>query len=213
MMRLTVTPTLDPQNERRPRLILLDGGAQNGESMNAGEEIGALKRLVRGDLDALGVLYDMHHQAVRTFARRLLGDISTAEDLVQDTFLTFCDAASKVKEGGSVRNYLIGIAANLSRHHVRSLARRRKTIERMELEPVVNSVSSPEQEFDREQLAQQLQWAMDQLPHEHRVTFVLSELEERSGPEIASILGIPEATVRTRLFHAKKKLREILEVL
>ena len=46
---------------------------------------------------------------------------------------------------------------------------------------------------------------------DHRVAFVLCEVEERSSREVAEIVGVPEATVRTRLFHAKKKLRVLLE--
>ena len=52
--------------------------------------------------------------------------------------------------------------------------------------------------------------ALDQLPIEQRVAVVLSEIEERTSAEIATIVGAPEGTVRTRVFHAKRKLREIL---
>jgi RNA polymerase sigma-70 factor (ECF subfamily) len=52
---------------------------------------------------------------------------------------------------------------------------------------------------------------MDELPIEQRVAFVLCEVEEKSSREVAAIAGVPEATVRTRLFHAKRKLRALLE--
>jgi RNA polymerase sigma-70 factor, ECF subfamily len=172
-------------------------------------EARAVERLARGDVDALGDLYDLHHAAVRSFARRYLGDEQAAEDLVHDTFLALSEAASKVR-GSSVKSYLIGIAVNLSRHHLRSARRRREALSRLTHEPLAEG-ATPEQSLAREQLAGELQRALDQLSHEHRAAFVLCEIEERSGPEIAAILGIPEATVRTRLFHAKRRLREALE--
>ena len=53
--------------------------------------------------------------------------------------------------------------------------------------------------------------ALDDLPLDQRVAFVLCEVEERTSREVAEIVGVPEATVRTRLFHAKKKLRVLLQ--
>lgn len=175
----------------------------------AAREARALTRLCDGDVDALGELYDMHHAAVRAFARRFLGDTQAAEDLVHDTFLELADAPERVKPGLSIKSYLIGIAVNLSRHHLRSARRRREALGRLATLPVGDH-ATPEQELAREQLAAALQQALDTLSHEHRVVFVLCELDERSGPEVAAIVGIPEATVRTRLFHAKRKLREAL---
>ena len=63
----------------------------------------------------------------------------------------------------------------------------------------------------REQAASALTRALDELSHDHRVAFVLCEVEERTSAEVSTIVGAPEGTVRTRLFHAKKKLRESLE--
>ncbi|MFO0658933.1 MAG: RNA polymerase sigma factor [Polyangiaceae bacterium] len=200
-------------SEARPPLVALNGGSspnELNEDATSLRESRALTRLAAGDVNALGDLYDLHHGAVRALARRLLGDTAAAEDLVHDTFLELPEVAGKLRGTGSIRNYVLGIAANLSRHHVRSAKRRRDAMERMGHEPPSSS-RSPEADLAREQLARTLQNALDELSHEHRITFVLSEIEERSGPEVAAILGIPEATVRTRIFHAKKRLREILE--
>ena len=72
-------------------------------------------------------------------------------------------------------------------------------------------VNDPESLSRRKQLAELLQRALDQLPLDQRVAFVLCEVEDRSAPEVAGIVGAPETTVRTRLFHARKKLRNLLE--
>jgi RNA polymerase sigma-70 factor (ECF subfamily) len=75
----------------------------------------------------------------------------------------------------------------------------------------VRSPTDPQQNAERTELARALQRALDELPLDQRVAFVLCEVEERTSREISTIVGAPEATVRTRLFHAKKKLRALLE--
>jgi RNA polymerase sigma-70 factor (ECF subfamily) len=162
-----------------------------------------------GDLAALGRVYDEHHVAVRTFARRLLGE-EAAEDLVHDTFLTLPKALRRWNGEGSLRTFIIGVAINHARHHVRSRTRRKLAMARFALEPEPRS-RSQEDESEQRRLAELLLRALDTLSFDHRTTFVLCEVEERSSPEAAQILGIPEATVRTRLHHARQKLRVALE--
>jgi RNA polymerase sigma-70 factor (ECF subfamily) len=70
---------------------------------------------------------------------------------------------------------------------------------------------SPEKEVSRACLAQAVHRALDMLPEVQRVAFVLCEVEELSAREAAEIMGVPEATARTRVFHAKQKLRTLLE--
>ncbi len=69
----------------------------------------------------------------------------------------------------------------------------------------------PESLSRRKQLAEVLQRALDKLPLDQRVAFVLCEVEERAAPEVARIVNAPEATVRTRLFHARKQLQRLRE--
>jgi RNA polymerase sigma-70 factor (ECF subfamily) len=83
-------------------------------------------------------------------------------------------------------------------------------MERYEREPNRKG-RDPEQEAGQRQLSQLLARCLDALPLDQRVAFVLCEVEERSSTEVSSIVGAPEGTVRTRLFHAKKKLRDMLE--
>lgn len=165
--------------------------------------------LREGDLTALGQVYDDHHHAVRTFARRLIGE-EAAEDLVHDTFLTLPKALRRWNGDGSLRTFIIGVAINHARHYVRGRARRRLAMARFAAEPEPKT-RSQEDESEQRRLAALLLRALDTLSFDHRTTFVLCEVEERSSPEAAQILGIPEATVRTRLHHARQKLRIALE--
>jgi RNA polymerase sigma-70 factor (ECF subfamily) len=167
-------------------------------------------RLRAGDLGALGEAYDRHHAQVRAFARRLVGDESAAEDLVQETFVALRQAIHGFKSRASLRTFLIGIAVNHARHHVRAAARRRATMSRFAAERR-GPGSNPEHEAERAQLALALRRALDGLPDDQRAAFVLCDFEERTSSEVALILGVPEGTVRTRLFHARRKLRASLE--
>lgn len=167
-------------------------------------------RLTLGDRAAVAEAYDAHHSAVRAFAKRLVGETAAAEDLVHEVFVVLPRAIKSYRGDASLRTFLISVAVNHARHHVRAAARRRYAMERYEREPS-RGTSDPEQVTGQRELAQVLERCLDALPLDQRVAFVLCEVEERSSTEVARIVGAPEGTVRTRLFHAKKKLRGLLE--
>jgi RNA polymerase sigma-70 factor, ECF subfamily len=146
---------------------------------------------------------------VRAFATRLVGDASAAEDLLHEVFVALPRAMRGYRFESSLRTFLISIAVNHARHHVRAATRRRAAMGRLALEPEGTS-QDPEQIQRRKELASLLTRALDTLPLEQRVAFVLCEVEDRTSREVAEITGAPEGTVRTRLHHAKKKLREEL---
>ena len=163
-------------------------------------------RLVASDPAAVGEVYDQHHRAVRHFASRLVGDRAAAEDLVHEVFVSLPREMRRYRFESSLRTFLISIAVNHARHHVRAAVRRRSAMDRLALEPE-RKVSDPEQLQRRRELALLLTRALDSLPLDQRVAFVLCEVEDRTSREVAEITGVPEGTVRTRLHHAKKKLR------
>jgi RNA polymerase sigma-70 factor (ECF subfamily) len=165
-----------------------------------------LERLRQADAEAVGEIYDRHHVALRAFARRLVGDDDAAEDLVQEVFVTLPKTMGRLREGVSVSSFLISIAINHARHHVRAAERRRRAIEKLAREPDPNGTTPERATTDRE-LARLLVRALDELPLDQRVAFVLLDVEERTAGEAATITGAPEATMRTRVFHARKRLR------
>ena len=168
-------------------------------------------RLRRADPSAVAEVYDAHHAAVRAFAKRLLGDAASAEDLVHEVFVSLPQAARKFRGDSALRTFLISIAVNHARHFVRAAQRRRRALSAYG-ETESQHSSDPEHEARRKELAELLTRALDTLPIDQRVAFVLCEVEERSSGEAAEIVGAPEATLRTRLFHAKRKLRLALTV-
>ncbi len=168
-------------------------------------------RLAAGERAACEQVYLAHHAAIRSFARRFVGDEAAAEDIVHDTFLALPRTIRRFRGDGSLRAFLIGVAINRSRRHLRSAMRRRRATERLAaIHDEPQALDASDQLIGR-QLAEALSAALDQLPIAQRVVFVLCEAEQRSSVEVAAILEIPEGTVRSRLFHAKRRLRELLE--
>jgi RNA polymerase sigma-70 factor (ECF subfamily) len=161
-------------------------------------------------VQALGEVYDLHHEAVRAFAGRLVGDSSIAEDLVHEVFVALPRTIRRFAGHSSLRSFLTGVAINHARHYVRSASRRRAAVRRMGQEPE-RETESPEASVQRNAVLRALNRALDRLPLDQRVAFVLCDVEEHSSAEAAEITGVPEGTMRTRLFHARKKLRAALE--
>lgn len=174
-----------------------------------GDEL--ILRLRRAEPSAVAEVYDAHHVAVRAFAKRLLGDAASAEDLLHEVFVSLPQAARKFRGDSALRTFLISIAVNHARHFVRAAQRRRRAMSAYGETNMHETARDPEHEARRKELVDLLTRALDTLPLEQRVAFVLCEVEERTSREAAEIVGAPEATLRTRLFHAKKKLRLALE--
>jgi RNA polymerase sigma-70 factor (ECF subfamily) len=174
------------------------------------ESLSLVSRLQEADPAALSEVYAQHAGALLGFAKRLVGDPQAAEDLVHEVFMAVPKAMRGYQGTASLRTFLFSIAVNHARHHVRSASRRRALATRFGREPEAR-VGTPEQDAQRERLSRALSLSLDTLPLDQRVAFVLCEVEERSSKEVAEIVGAPEGTVRTRLFHAKQKLRSELE--
>jgi RNA polymerase sigma-70 factor, ECF subfamily len=163
------------------------------------------------DGNALARVYDAHHVALRALARRLVGDETIAEDLVHDTFVALPGAIRGFRGSSSLRTFVMGIAVNRARKYIRAATRRRAAYERHAAQPAPAESPAPDVALARRQLAAALHHALDGLPHDQRIAFVLCGIEELTSAEAATVMGCPEETVRTRLFHARKKLRTRFE--
>jgi RNA polymerase sigma-70 factor (ECF subfamily) len=173
-----------------------------------------LQELVAGQEAALTRLYKEHHAAVRALARRLLsrGNANDVEDIVHDVFVAAPTAFKNYRGEGSVRSFVFSIAVHQVRHYIRATSRRRAWLDRFAFARAVPAAPpTPEAQRAQRELADRLNRALETLSFEHRTAVVLCEVEEMTAGEAAQIVGVPEATVRTRLHHAKKKLRALLE--
>lgn len=182
-----------------------------GMAMPAVGEDELVARVRARDADALARVYDAHHVALRVLARRLVGDESIAEDLVHDTFVTLPSAIRNFRGSSSLRTFVMGIAVNRARKYIRAATRRRAAYERHAAQPAPPDSPAPDVALARRQLAAALHRALDALPTDQRIAFVLCEIDELTSSAAAAIMGCPEETVRTRLYHARRKLRARLD--
>jgi len=164
-----------------------------------------------GELAALGALYDRHATGVRRFLSRLSGtDDRDLDDLVQMTFEAVLRAARGYDGRSAVRTWLIGIANNTARHHVRTEIRRRRLADAATAQPAVAAGDATGDVLERER-ANRLRDAIAALPPKLREAFVMVYLEGLSGAEAAHLLGAREGAIWKRLHEARAQLRVRLE--
>ncbi len=164
-----------------------------------------------GDTAALGVLFDRFHRDVLRFLSRLLGhDCLELDDLAQATFLEVWRSAARFGRRSSVKSWILAISHNLARHHVRGEVRRRTALSLLEKRPP-SPERSQEETIGDQMLVERLGRALMTLDPDRRTAFVMCDLEEISGVDAATALGIRPGTLWRRLHEARKALRRALE--
>jgi RNA polymerase sigma factor (sigma-70 family) len=187
---------------RSLRLVRLE----RGTPVAASDDADVLGRVGRGDVGALGELYDRHASALLGFATRCSG-AQDAEDLVQATFVRAARSAARFDgRHASARSWLFGITAHLVQERRRSFARLARALLRLDVSAVTGaSTSQPDEERN------DLRKGLDRLTESKRVVLLLAEVEGFTCDEIASMLAVPVGTVWTRLHHARREMRAFYE--
>lgn len=164
-------------------------------------------RAARGDADAFGLLIERYGASARRLARAALGDQDDGDDAAQDGFLAAWQNIGRYDAARPFGPWLLRIVVN----RARDLGRRRRVRRTEELPPDrPGDAPTPERETDRALLREQLAAALARLPERQRMAITLFDGEGYPHAEIAELLGIPEGTVRSDVFHARRALREAL---
>ena len=168
-----------------------------------------IARIAGGDRLAMQVLFARHHVRVYRFVLRLVRNEATAEDLISDVFLDVWRQAGKFEGRSAVSTWMLSIA----RFKALSALRRRpeQELDDETAEQIEDLADDPEVSLAKKDKAAVLRQALSKLSAEHREIVDLVYYHEKSVEEVAGIVGIPEATVKTRMFYARKKLSEILK--
>lgn len=166
-----------------------------------------------GSLEAFNRLVHRYQGTVYAVAYRLLGERQAAEDVTQDTFLVAYRALGGFRSG-SVRAWLLRIASNRAKDLLR--ARRRRPEEPLEAAAETaegvgrgGGVADPEDAAERRARQEAIRGALLALPFEQRAVVVLVDIQGYGYEEAAAMLGERVGTVKSRLFRARRRLREL----
>ncbi len=166
-------------------------------------------RIANGDRLAMQVLYARHHVRVFRFVLRLMRDQSAAEDLISEVFLDVWRQAGQFEGRSAVSTWMLAIA----RFKALSALRRRpdEALDEATAAAIEDPSDDPEISLEKKDKGVLIRKCLAGLSAEHREIIDLVYYHERSVEEAAAIVGVPENTVKTRMFYARKKLAELLK--
>ncbi|HEY1546041.1 MAG TPA: sigma-70 family RNA polymerase sigma factor [Xanthobacteraceae bacterium] len=166
-------------------------------------------RIAKGDRLAMQVLFARHHVRVYRFVLRLVGNPTTAEDLISEVFLDVWRQADRFEGRSAVSTWLLAIA----RFKALSALRKKpdEELDEEAAEAIEDTSDNPEVSLEKKDKSAVLRECLVKLSPEHREIIDLVYYHEKSVEEVAEIVGIPENTVKTRMFYARKKLAELLQ--
>ena len=177
--------------------------------MQATSDDALIARVASGDRLAMQVLFARHHVRIYRFVLRLVRDQWKAEDLISEVFLDVWRQADRFEGRSTVSTWLLAIA----RFKALS-ALRRKPEEGLDEDAALeieDLADNPEVTLEKKDRSAVIRKCLMGLSAEHREIIDLVYYHEKSVEEVAKIVGIPENTVKTRMFYARKKLAEMLK--
>ena len=158
-----------------------------------------LERCKRGELHAFERLYKLYAERMKSLAFHLLGSRDDAEDAVQETFLKVYRAIGTFENSSAVSTWMFRILINCCY----DILRKRQ---RLAEKPMLKEVSAE----SKLTLKVALERALLTLNEQHRLVFLMFEVEGLKHSEISSVLEVPEGTSRAWLFEAKRALKQLL---
>jgi len=203
----------DQGDDRRPVLRVVPGGPGPGRR----EEEALLAAFLVGDDEAFGALVHRHERLVLSLVRRYARTPEDARDLAQRTFLRAFEAARRALRHaprGAIpfRRWLVRIAVNLGKNHLRDTSRFRLVpIEAVDEDRLGSRAAGAAEELERAQRAAKVRAAVLRLPRRQREVLTLRIDAELPFADIAEALQITENAARVNFHHATRRLRELVE--
>jgi len=176
----------------------------SGERLNVPAEL--VRRCRQGDADAQRELFEKTLPHVQRMLFRLCGPGIEIEDLVQQVYLALFGSFGRFEGRSAFSSWLFGICIRVAGKKARSAGRFARLRRALLSEPS-GTVHLPDCLVARAEQARMVHRVLGRLPYKQRTILVLYEMEGLSGKEIAESLSIPQATVWTRLHHARKAFR------
>jgi RNA polymerase sigma-70 factor, ECF subfamily len=169
-----------------------------------------LESVAQGGRTAMHTLYSRHHVRVYRFILRMVRDATTAEDLTSQVFLDVWRTANQFQGRSQVSTWLLSIARFKALTALRQ--RKHEDIDQEEMLEIADDAETPEACLDRSSTSAILRACVAKLSPAHREIINLVYYHEKSVEEVGHIIGIPQSTVKTRMFYARKQLADLLKV-
>ena len=182
--------------------------ARDASALQASCDTALIARVAQGDRSAMRVLYARHRLRVFRFALRILRDRTKAEDVSSDVFLDVWRQADRFEGRSGVLTWMLGIT------RMKALSALRVPAEQELDDEVAGAIEDPADDpasvLQRKERGAILRRCLAKLSAEHREIIDLVYYHEKSIAEAAAIVGIPDNTVKTRMFCARKHLARLL---
>jgi RNA polymerase sigma-70 factor, ECF subfamily len=165
-------------------------------------------RVAQGDRRAIRLLFGRYQLRVYRFVLRLVGNSATAEDIVSEVFLELWRHAASFEGRARLSTWILAIARNRAVSVLRG--RIDQPLEDTMAEAIPDRAFTAEETLDASQRAAVLRQCLERLSPAHREIIDLVYYHEKSVEEAAAIVGVTAATVKTRMFYARRRLAQCL---
>ena len=190
----------------RPALVHLDAFRARTAASPDDHQRALLARVAAGEQRAFEELYRLLSRRVYAFALRMTGNAQAADEVTVDTMHEVWRSAGRFRGGAKVSTWVLGIARNKALMTLRNAS----PAEHVEIGDFADTLDSGMPDgfalLAEARDAETIRRGMQALSADHRTCLHLAFFDEMSIQEIAAVLGIPEGTVKSRLWHAKAQL-------
>lgn len=176
-----------------------------------------ITRCQRGDVDAFGEIYSRYERVVYRYAYHMLGNQDDADDIMQDTFVKAYRTLPGFRGDCSLLTWLLKVAGNLCRDRHKMRTRRGESALLPEIEATLPDLTDfgadPAKLMERKDMHATMYRVLGGLPAAQRELIVLRDVEGMSYQQIADVLGCSVASIKLRLFRARRSFRDRMESL
>jgi len=167
-----------------------------------------LESIADGGPSAMHIFYSRHNLRVYRFVLRIVHNATLAEDLTSQVFLDVWRTARQFERRSQVSTWLLSIARFKALTALRQ--RRHEDIDQEHVLEIADQSDTPETSLERNKTSAILRACIAKLSAAHREIINLVYYHEKSVEEVGAIIGIPQSTVKTRMFYARKQLADLL---
>lgn len=169
-------------------------------------------RLKSGDRHAFNALVDRYRDRIVSYACRMVGSAELAQDVAQETFVRVYKSAATFRDDGRFTPWLYKIASNVCHSERARRAKDALNVDFDTLEDTHDSGEVVEDTVMAAMTAQQLSAGIGKLTEQHKTVLVMHVYQGLTYVEIGEAIGVPTGTVKSRLFYAIRKLRDVLDM-